>query len=72
MREIEGYLSGKEKGGTWERISPSGRAPGVLRNISLAEANWMIYVFGTSEGRSVLWVYNIRNGWNGQDSKVLS
>ena len=44
---------------TWEKISPSGRAPGVLSNISLAEANGLIYVFGSSEGKSVLWVYNI-------------
>jgi len=45
--------------GAWERISPSGQVPGLMTNTSVAEANEMIYVFGLSEGKSVLWVYNI-------------
>jgi len=49
-------------GGAWERISPSGGIPGVLTNISLAQANGMIYVFGLSEGKSALWVFNISKG----------
>ena len=44
---------------SWERTSPSGRVPGTLRYVSLAEANRMIYVFGLSEEKSVLWVYDI-------------
>jgi len=45
----------------WERVRPGGKAPGFLKNISLAEANGMIYVFGTnSEKISVLWKYNTR------------
>ena len=45
----------------WEKVSPSGKAPGLLKNISLAEADGMIYVFGTnSEKISVLWKYNTR------------
>jgi len=34
---------------SWERTSPSRRVPEILRYISLAEANGMIYVFGLSE-----------------------
>ncbi len=52
----------------WERISPFGQAPGAMTNISLAGANGMIYVFGSSEGKSVLWVFNTSNGglkWQG-------
>jgi len=49
-------------GAAWKRISPVGQTPGAMTNISLAEANGMIYVFGSSEGKSVLWVYNISKG----------
>jgi len=45
--------------GTWERISPSGQVPGLMTNVSLAEADGAIYVFGLSKETSVLWVYNI-------------
>jgi len=30
-----------------------------MTNVSVAEANGMIYVFGLSQGKSVLWVYYI-------------
>ena len=50
----------------WRRISPGGPTPGLLANISMTEANGMIYVFGSSldkpnekgAPKSVLWIYN--------------
>jgi len=43
----------------WERIS-SNQAPGCLKNISLAENNGLIYLFGLEKAveKSVLWVFN--------------
>jgi len=47
----------------WRRISSSGQAPNFLSNISMAEANGIIYIFGSTyteeeELKSVLWVYD--------------
>ena len=52
----------RQKNETWERISPSGRIPGAMTHISLTQTNGVIYVFGLSEGKSVLWAYNIGKG----------
>jgi len=47
----------------WERVSPEGQTPGLLENVSMVEANGVIYVFGSSSAgggqrKSVLWIYN--------------
>ena len=70
---ISGFLScfivveNGQDNGTWEKIFPSGQVPGMITNVSLAEANGMIYMFGLSEKESVVWIYNISKrcvkGW---------
>jgi len=45
------------------KLSPEGKGPGTLKDTCMAEANGIIYIFGSPEeeadsSRSVLWTFN--------------
>jgi len=76
--DLSQFLPGDEKKlPEWERRTSLGQAPGLLSNISMAEANGVIYIFGSShneegEPKSVLWAYDTSKSFSiGKDTNCL-